>query len=360
MNTTVSSRSVADGASGAANLAGITVLVCGYNSAQRLPATLSALAGLAQPAGFAVEVLVVDNASTDETTAVAHRTLAELKPFFPYQVLQEPRPGKSHALAQGFARARYRYVCIVDDDNWLAPNYLNLAWEIMEAHPATGVVGGVGEPQCEITPPAWFSKFALDYAAAPQAPRSGDITLGPGSLYGAGSVVRRSAWAHVHEAGFHSLLTGRHGNSLSSGEDNELCYAFALAGYRIWYDERLRFQHFIPRQRLSWEYVRRLHKGNAESEVSLRPYRHFLEQASIPKLVWLRNGLYAGRYALQASWSAISKGHFYPREGNREFLLAAYYWRVVWLYIRKEWQRDPKFTLVQNLIARLQSTFHLS
>lgn len=335
---------------------GITLLVCGYNSAGRLPATLEALAALTTPTPpFGVELLVIDNASTDETAAVAARELAARRPFFAWQVLHEPRAGKSHALALGFACARYGYVCIVDDDNWLASDYLNQAWEIMEANAQIGALGGVGEPVCEVAPPAWFAEFAPSYAAAPQAPHSGDITRAPGYLYGAGTVVRVAAWQRVRQAGFRSLLTGRYGSSLASGEDNEMCFAFALAGYRIWYDERLRFRHFIPAQRLTWDYVRRLYEGNAASEVDLRPYHHLMWQRDIPVLAWLRNGFYAGRVALRTSWQAARQGRLLPAEGNREGLLAAYYWRVFGHYLRKQLQQDPKFEQVASFIGRLRA-----
>ena len=337
--------------------AGFSVLICCYNSARRLSPTLQALAGQQQlpDAQFAVEVLVIDNASKDDTSAVAESLLGA--PDFPHagRVLYQAVPGKSHALELGLREAQYRYIVIVDDDNWLAPDYLLRAYSIMEGNSRIGALGGVGSPVCEVSPPAWFPQFAIDYAASRQAPHEGDITHEPGFLYGAGSVIRRAAWLGVREADFHSLLTGRNGSNLSSGEDNELCYALALAGYRIWYDERLKFRHFIPAERLRWEYVCRLYRGNVKSEVNLRPYRHLLHHRAVPPLAWLRNGLYAGRYALQASWKAIRRNNFYPREGNRDFLLALYYWQMMGLYIGKEWTRDPKFKVVQELTTRLKT-----
>lgn len=336
---------------------GMSVVICTYNSEHRLPQTLAALA-VVESTEFAVEVIIVDNASRDSTAAVARAGLDASGFLHPGRVLYEPTPGKSHALELAFREALHDYIVIVDDDNWLAPDYLMIAYSIMQVNPTIGVLGGVGIPVCEIDPPIWFAKFAIDYAAGEQAVCSGDITLEPGFLYGAGSVIRRAAWEQVREAGFRSLLTGRNGNSLNSGEDNELCYAMALAGYRIWYDERLRFQHFIPTQRLNWDYVRRLYKGNAASEVDLRPYRHFLQQTGIPALPWLRNGLYAGRFALKASWQAIRQRQFSPREGNREFLLAAYYWQEVWLYFNKAWRQDPQFIHVQQLTTRLNTFLH--
>ncbi|MGI4743446.1 MAG: glycosyltransferase [Janthinobacterium lividum] len=337
--------------------AGISVLICTYNGANRVTATLQHLATQRLSATIPWEVLLVDNNSTDNTLVVGATCWQNCGTPAPLRLLSQPIAGKSHALELGFLQAQYQYVCIVDDDNWLSTNYLNLAWELMEAHPEVAAVGGVGRPVCEVKPPVWFADFAVDYAAGRQANASGDITAAPGYLYGAGSFIRWAAWRRIHQAGFKSLLTGRNGSKLSSGEDNEMCYAFALAGYRIWYDERLTFEHFIPTSRLSWNYVRRLYQGNATTEVELRPYRHFFSLSNtIPSLIWLRNGSYSARYALRWTTQALRQGRLRIKEGDIVALRAAYYWRVTILYIHNEWEKSPKFRQVQEFIARLQQT----
>lgn len=341
-----------------ASAAGITLLVCGYNSAQRLPATLRALAGLAAPTPpFGVELLVIDNASTDDTAAVAEQLLTELRPSFAWQVLHEPRAGKSHALEQGFATAHYRYVCIVDDDNWLAPDYLNLAWGILEAGPQIAALGGVGEAVFEVTPPAWFPRFATDFAAAPQAPHSGDVTQTNRYLYGAGTVLRKSAWYDVMSQGFVSLLTTVRGNK-PSGEDNEMCYALIFGGYKIWYEERLRFQHFIPAERLTWQYLRRTYRVNATAHVELRPWTHFLElnaplPAPVPTLVWTRNGVYMLRFMATFLGRALRQGEL-GQEGSANSIRVFYYWHAFKEYLRKELRRDQSYEQAQEFILRLR------
>ncbi len=69
------------------------------------------------------------------------------------------------------------------------------------------------------------------------------------------------------------MLTDREENGLSAGGDYELCYAIALAGYDIWYDERLVFKHFMPQKRINWTYCMRLLKEGAQSLEVLIPFR---------------------------------------------------------------------------------------
>ncbi|MET4106918.1 glycosyltransferase [Hymenobacter sp. UYP22] len=339
---------------------GITVLICTYNSAARIKETLQALARQqVDPAKFAVEVLLVDNASTDATSQVAADAFAALSFPFPYRLLYEGKSGKSHALEQGFATACYEYVCIVDDDNWLEDNYLSIAWDIMEHDPKIGALGGIGRPECEITPPQWFAEFAVIYAADKQATHQGDITRHPSYVYGAGCVVRKQAWKKIYEAGFTSMLTGRHGDKLTSGEDNEMCYAFVLAGYKIWYDERLRFQHFIPAKRLTWNYVERIFAGNAESEAALRPYLDHIQalhtHAPADKpLVWLRNAKYALQYTGKFLAQAVRKKEFF-REGEPAAIRVSFYWQQFRELVKKELRGDQSYAQVQAFINRLRA-----
>jgi hypothetical protein len=64
---------------------------------------------------------------------------------------------------------------------------------------------------------------------------------------------------------------------MSSGGDDELCYALRLLGYKIWYDERLYFKHFIPKDRLTWDYVKRFFQGSAKANIVLGPFNDILK-----------------------------------------------------------------------------------
>jgi glycosyltransferase involved in cell wall biosynthesis len=337
---------------------GLSVLICCYNSATRLPKTLQALARQ-QPVsnGIGVEVLVIDNGSKDDTAAIAAAMLTT--PDFPHEgrVLSAPEPGKSRALKLGLAQARYEYVVIVDDDNALAPDYLSLAWDIMESDPQIAALGGEGEPVTEQTPPDWFARYAADYAAAPQAVRSGDVTHTNQYVYGAGMVLRSSAWREVYNEGFESLLTEIRGNK-PSGEDNEMCYALILGGYKIWYDSRLRFQHFIPAERLTWQYLHNTHRVNATSHAELQPWLHFLRLPAasplkIPRLAWLRNGLYTLKFILPSFGRAVSQGKLGQAE-NSDSLRVFYYWRAFKEYVRKGFSNDRSYYKVRDYITRLR------
>ena len=233
---------------------GVSVVVCCYNSEKRLPQTLAHLACQQLGEGIPWEVIVVDNASTDKTSMVALSLWEKHVASTPLRVVYQPVQGLSAARAMGLAKAAYEIVVFCDDDNWLADSYVDRAFHAMQAHPDAAVLGGVGEPACETEPPPWFFRYARYYALGEQATGTGDVSDTKGYVYGAGLVLRQSAWKELELRGFKSQLTGRKGDSLASSEDRELCYALRLLGHRIYFDDTLRFKHEIPAKRLRWEY----------------------------------------------------------------------------------------------------------
>ena len=292
---------------------GVSVVVCCHNSARRLPPTLAHLAAQNVPPGLSCELVIVDNASTDDTAAVA---LAQWPPTapFPLRITSEPEPGLIHARRRGMAERGTEVVSFIDDDNWVCPNWVCLAAEIMADHPEVGACGGATEAVFEAPPPAWFTQYQGNFAVGPQFQTSGDVTEAGGMLWGAGLTVRAAAWDEVLRSGVPFFLSGRRGRSLTSGEDLEVCYRILLNGWRLWYNPRLRLQHYMPASRLDWSYFRRLYRAAAASEAWLDAYREELGRAAA-------GGRYASvrrllltlvRHPLKLALSRV-----FPMEGDR-------------------------------------------
>jgi glycosyltransferase involved in cell wall biosynthesis len=250
---------------------GVSVVVCCHNSVERLPPTLAHLAAQQVPEGLDWEVIVIDNASTDGTAELA-RSLWPADAPAPLRVVLETQVGTTAARCRGLAEARYEFVTLVDDDNWVCPEWVQLVAEVMAAHPEVGACGGLNEAVCEGEPPRWFERYQRSYVIGPQAGEAGFLTAAWSSLWGAGLTLRRSAWNQLLGQGWRHRVGGRLGANLSGCDDLELSYALQLAGWRLWYEPRLRLQHFLPARRLNWSYLRRLHRGGGASSVGLDSY----------------------------------------------------------------------------------------
>ncbi|THJ75104.1 glycosyltransferase family 2 protein [Candidatus Frankia alpina] len=98
----------------------VTVVVCTRNRSAMLPACLSGLQALDHPD---LEVVIVDNAPSDDSTRAVFDRLVGSSPRFRY--VREDRPGLSCARNRGVAEARGEVIAFTDDDvrvdgGWIA------------------------------------------------------------------------------------------------------------------------------------------------------------------------------------------------------------------------------------------------
>lgn len=239
---------------------GVSVIVCCYNSATRLPKTLRHLAVQKVPESIPWEVIVINNNSTDSTVDLAKKEWAKYSCNVKLIVVDEPKQGLSNARRKGIKTAKFEYLLFCDDDNWLAPNYVQTAYEIMHNNDSIGILGGDSIAECEVALPAWFEENKCDYAVGSQGTESGDATH-RWNLWGAGMVLRKSVYQYFIYKNLKSFLSDRKGDDLSAGGDNELCKWYILAGYKLWYDKQLVLYHFIPKERLTETYWKRMWIG---------------------------------------------------------------------------------------------------
>jgi len=249
---------------------GISIVICTYNGASRLPKTLTYLARQTGISDLKVEVIIVDNNSSDDTKVVANQIWTNQKAPFKLIILDENRPGKGYALETGFDAAQYSYLITVDDDNWLEENYLNRAFEIMHNKLDVGLAGGKGIAVFEGKQPEWFSIYAQSYAVGKPLPQTGYYTNDKSLVWGAGMIVRKQIWTDLRKVGF-SFFTSK-GKGKAVGEDSELSLIVKYLGYRHYFDDRLIFYHFMPANRINWQNHITMVEGFAKTSIFIRLY----------------------------------------------------------------------------------------
>ncbi len=209
----------------------------------------------------------MDNNSTDNTVALACDTWALLGNRAPLRIISEEQQGQMFARISGFKNALYDFVCYCDDDNWLNPDYLNQVAKIFSSNQDIGIVGGCPSPVFNSAAPDWFDQYKHAYACSKPFSKSGVLSLGQ-TVYGAGMAIRKHLLTKIFDESFPMLVSGRTGLALSSGDDNEICLRAAMLGWKIWFDESLIFQHFVPAHRLRLEFAEGLLK-NLPSQMML-------------------------------------------------------------------------------------------
>lgn len=245
-----------------ADMDGISVIICAHNSAERIRPTIDALARCR--ANFPVEIIVVDNNSTDGTAGRAREAWDACgNDRFAFSIVEEPQAGLAYARRAGVRAASFGIVVFCDDDNWLAEDYLMHAKRIMR-DPKVGAAGGCSTPANPENLPPWFYTFSWGFAVGVPLSRIAQLPDEPAAarsvdaLWGAGLVTRRDIIKYLYTLPGFPALSGRKGAELLSGEDLEISACLLSAGYRLLFSESLRFKHDIAPKRLQTAYAKRL------------------------------------------------------------------------------------------------------
>lgn len=112
----------------------VSVIVPVWNGAEEIPLCLAALEAQTYPRDR-LEIIVVDNASTDATADCVRR-------FPGVTLLHEPVAGSYHARNLGLGQARGEYIAFTDADCIPATDWIEKAIGHARARPDAGVIAG--------------------------------------------------------------------------------------------------------------------------------------------------------------------------------------------------------------------------
>jgi len=203
----------------------VTIVVLTHNRAARLRETLRRLRALHEYP----QIIVADNASTDETVPMVEHTFPDVR------IVQCGRNIGAAGRNRAVAYVDTEYVAFCDDDTWWEPGALTHAADLFDAAPRLAIATArvlIGPEQREDP--------ACQLMARSPLPRAQGMPGAPllGFLAGA-SVVRRSAFLSV--GGFAPRF-------FLGGEEQLLASDLAAAGWWLCYVPELIVHHY-PSQR---------------------------------------------------------------------------------------------------------------
>jgi glycosyltransferase involved in cell wall biosynthesis len=295
----------------------LTVAICAHNAAPRLPAALQALSQMrADPSKW--ECLVIDNASTDDTRAVAKDFAQRLN--LPLRVVNEPIAGHTRARRRAVIEAAGELLSFVDDDNLVSPDWAANCLAFFAAHPAAGIAGGKIDAVFEdppSVPPDFQTRFAMALAIRDMGETGRPLKLPDNDPpCGAGMTGRTALFKTILlDIGCH--LTGRRGGALTSGDDTEIGLLAQKLGWETWYTPALKMGHVLPARRLTQSYLDGIVAAGAFST----PWLDFLRNRE-PFRGRVSNALIAARWQLEAARIRMIgkvKGSHHPDAGRFPF-----------------------------------------
>ena len=244
----------------------VTAVLCTHDRARRLERTLASLVGLRVAPEQPWELVVVDNASRDDTAAVLSRMACVL----PLQPMCEPRLGLSAARNAGVRAARGELVLFIDDDVDVDPAWLGAHVAAAGRWPGAAYFAGRVDAEFEEPPVRWITeqRGALSGMLC-------ELDLGPDERrlapdehpVGPNMAVRRAAFAH---ADFDERL-GLRGRDQIRGSETSLFRALSRQGaWGVWVPAA-RVRHRIAREQATWRHFWRYYRSTGRAIGRLDP-----------------------------------------------------------------------------------------
>jgi glycosyltransferase involved in cell wall biosynthesis len=225
------------------------------------------------------ELLVVDNASREEV-----KGRLDIGWHANARVVREEALGLTNARLRGFAETTGEVIVLVDDDNVLAPDYLEQVVRISREYPFLGTWSGALELELEPRSPKPVEQ--LRHLLCERKPTrdvwSNDRSNFVATPWGAGECIRRTvagAYAMKVEREPRRRQLDLQGEQLVYGGDTDIAYTGLEMGLGMGVFTSLRITHLTPKSRCTEEYLLKNYEAHAYSEV----LHHWVEHGTIPK-----------------------------------------------------------------------------
>lgn len=228
----------------------LSVVICTYNRAPVLEGSLESYGKLIEAHDKRIELIIVDNNSTDATAQIAVAAQSAI-PGLKY--FHEAKQGLSHARNRGVQESRGAIIAFADDDVFFDTDWANAIIDEFEQNPTADALGGRSTPIFEGGRPAWLQdEYLVLY---------GDTGFGdqlrwldfPEHPFGLNMAFRRRVFERV---GLFDANLGRIKASLLSGEESDLFERIHADGLRTLYSPKPHLFHRIPKERTSFDWIK--------------------------------------------------------------------------------------------------------
>lgn len=251
----------------------LTVAVCTYNRAERLPKLIESLRALAAPIPF--EILIINNNSTDDTLEVLKRL--DVPHPVGLRVVTETQQGIPYARNRAVKECLDRnYMLFMDDDELPGSDFVSAAFQALEDLNADCVGGRVIiRFPASTGRPKWLTDSLLGFLAeTDHGIEPFQITDTSTPIWTANVGYRMSIFREHPEIRFDTRYN-RAGVGVGGGEDVIMFRTLLDRQFKLWYVPEMAVEHFVEDWKMRRVYFLKLHfdggKRHGQHEVGQYP-----------------------------------------------------------------------------------------
>jgi glycosyltransferase involved in cell wall biosynthesis len=296
----------------------LTVLLTTHNGSGTFLDALEAFCQLEKPSG-GWKLVIVDNASTDQTKEIARSFRQRL----PMTVVYEPRRGQNVARNSGLKLITGDLVVFSDDDVLPRSDWLVSMRELADSKPTFSIFGGNILPKWEIPPPDWLRNLEWPYKGVTFAlvnPTLEEGPVQPDYVVSPNMAIRADLFRAGHR--FDVTIGPDGSDNYPMGSETEFIDRMSRAGHRLWHCKCAVVYHMIRSHQMTRDWMLRRAvrfgrgkyriwaMGTLNSPALRRIARYFIRQAIIRVQI-----------ALQTARVEIAE-----RRGDREKILRERWW----------------------------------
>lgn len=230
----------------------ISIIICTYNRVNILKDCLKSVL-LATKNNIGVEILVVNNNSTDNTEELV---LELLKSHPNLKYFNESNTGLSYARNSGARLASYEWLVYIDDDVLIESNFIATIEKTIKTN-NYDAFGGKDAPWYRSGKPNWMqNKYLSNNLAYDQPSTLKDNQF----MIGCIMILKKELVLNL--GGFNTKL-GMSGEQVAYGEETDLQIKAKAAGYKIGYNPSIEVKHLVApyKMKLSWLFISHFNLG---------------------------------------------------------------------------------------------------
>jgi glycosyltransferase involved in cell wall biosynthesis len=231
----------------------MTVAICTYNRADRLPELITAVRSQECPIAF--EILVIDNNSNDNTQLVVRKLIGS--DGAPLRYVKEVKQGIVCARNRAIEEAHGAYLAFIDDDEIPGPHWLEAAVDALEREEADCVGGEIRVRLAGMKRPSWLDEELMGFLGqVSHSPLPFWITDRSTGVWSGNIAYRMTVFSNGLRF---DHRYNREGEGIGGGSDGIMFRTLLASGAKIRYRPDMLIKHHIEEWKIKRTYFLKLH-----------------------------------------------------------------------------------------------------